>query len=105
MKRRHLDCEGKKVIDERVEELVRHGLSWHVCHGFQAIVDVQGWDHHQESVGVDGTDEGSDDERVPRFVAVIFERVGGVCEEKGDGDHVEIFEGYRVIFFGLLFGF
>ena len=47
---------------------------------FEAVVDIQGWYHHEESVSVDGADECGDDEGVPRFVAVVFERVGCVGE-------------------------
>lgn len=38
-------------------------------------------------------------------MGVVFQGVGSVGEQEGDGDHVEVFEGYFVIFFGLFFSF
>jgi len=73
--------------------------------GFEAVVDVEGRHHHEESVGVDRADEGGNYEGIPGFVRVVGEGVTGVGEEKGDRDHIEIFECYSVVFFGFFFGF
>ena len=59
-----------------------------MCYGFQAVVDVERRDHHKKSVGVHGADERGDDERVPRLVCVVNERVDSVGEKERDGDHV-----------------
>lgn len=65
MQERHLDCESEEVIDKCVEELVGHGFSWHVRDRFESVVDVEGGNHHEESVCVDGADECGDHEGVP----------------------------------------
>jgi len=70
---------------------------------FETIVDVEGWHHHEEAVGVDRADKRGDYEGVPRFMGFILERVASVGEKEGDSNHVEIFEGYGIVFFGLLF--
>lgn len=40
----HLDGEGEEVVDEGVEELVRHRAAGHVRDGLEAVVDVQAGD-------------------------------------------------------------
>ena len=75
-----------------------------MCDGFEAVVDVEGWDHHEETICVDGTDQGGDYEAVPALVRIVFERVSSVSEEKWDGNHVEVFESHGVIFLGLFLG-
>jgi len=67
----HLDGEGEQVVDEGVQELVHHGAGGHVRDGFQPVVDVERWYHHQEAVRVDGADERRDDEAVPRLVGLV----------------------------------
>ena len=71
----------------------------------QSVIDVEGWHHHEEAVGVYRPDQSGDDEGVPRFVGLVGDGVGCVCEEKRDGDHVEVFECYGVVFFCFFFGF
>lgn len=41
MQQRHLDDEGKQVINDGVEELVRHLPPGQVCHTLQLVVEVQ----------------------------------------------------------------
>jgi hypothetical protein len=74
-------------------------------HALQAVINIQTRHHHEEAISVDGTHERGDYERVPGFVGVVVQRVSSVGEEKGDGDHVEVFEGYGVVFFCFFFGF
>lgn len=62
MERGHLDGESEEIVDEGVKELVDHSLAWHVRNTLQLVVDVQTGDHHEEAVGVNAADEGSDDE-------------------------------------------
>ena len=38
MQRRHFDDEGEKVVDNGVQELVRHHAPWHVRHRFELVV-------------------------------------------------------------------
>lgn len=51
---RHLDSESEEVVDEGVEELVRHGAAGHVRDGFEAVVDVQAGDLGELLVGILG---------------------------------------------------
>ena len=50
-------------------------------HTLQAVVNVEGRDHHKEAISVDGADERGDHEGVPGFMGVVFEGVTGVGEE------------------------
>jgi hypothetical protein len=61
--------------------------------------------HHEEAVSVDGTDESGDDEAVPALVRLVHQGVGGVCQEKRDGDHAHVLEGDLVVLVGLFLGF
>ena len=40
----HLDGEGEEVVDESVEELVRHCSAGHMGDGLEAVVDVESGD-------------------------------------------------------------
>lgn len=75
-----------------------------MCDGFEAVVDVEGRDHHEKTVCVDGADQGGDYEAVPALVRIVFERVSSVSEEKWDGNHIEVFESHGVVFLGLFLG-
>jgi hypothetical protein len=61
--------------------------------------------HHEEAVGVNGTDKSSDDEAVPALVRLVHQGIGGVCQEKRDGDHAHVLEGDLVVLVGLFLGF
>src|SRR5687768_7772926 len=74
----HLDGEREEVVDEGVEELVHHRLGRHVRHALEAVIDVKRGHHHQETVSIHGTDQGCDDKRVPRLVAIVEKRVDAV---------------------------
>ena len=39
----------KKIVDESVEEFVHHCFAGKVGDGFEAVVDVEGGDHHEEA--------------------------------------------------------
>ena len=98
----HLDGEGEQIVNEGVEELVRHGAAGHVRDGLETVVDVQRGNHHEETVGVDRTYKGRDDEGVPALVRVVEQGVDGVGDEEGHGNHVQVFEGNLIVLFGLL---
>lgn len=65
MQRGHLDRKRKKVINERIQKLVRHRFGRHVRYRLEPVVDVQTRDHHQEPICVDAADQRRDDEAVP----------------------------------------
>lgn len=56
VQRGHLDRKREQVVDERVQEFVRHCFGGHVRDALEPVVDVQRGDHHQETVCVDGPD-------------------------------------------------
>lgn len=46
---------------------------------FETIVDIEAWDHHEESIRVYAADKGGDDEAVPALVRFVEDTVDGVC--------------------------
>eukprot|EP00959_Pyramimonas_sp_CCMP1952_P378862 7936349-Pyramimonas_sp.AAC.1 len=69
VQRGHLDDEGEEVVDDSVEELVRHLPPRHVRHALQPVVDVQLRAHHDEPEGVHAPHQGPQHERVPKTTA------------------------------------
>lgn len=68
----------------------------------QAVVDIQAGNHHEESVGVNTTDESLDDVGVPRLVCVVHQAVPSICEEQRHRNDVKVAERNLIILLGLL---
>lgn len=83
MHRWHFDDKREKVVDDGGEELVRHLTPGQMGDGLEFVVDVELGNHHDEPKRVNEADQGSQDPRIPAFVRVIVEGVGGVADDLG----------------------